>query len=147
MPTLPWSLGPNAGFGVPEPDQSVLVLGSQLRLRSYRHVPGFLAAAMKIRNQVRVSDGAVGVSLIAQPARKTFWTLSAWTDEAAMHAFVRTAPHVGIMAEYHDRLHGTAFTQWTIEPRALPKQLSNAKELWAEARARLAPQLTKIGAD
>ncbi|HVJ98192.1 MAG TPA: DUF3291 domain-containing protein, partial [Acidimicrobiia bacterium] len=116
MPTLPWTPGPNT-----EPTARVIVLGSQLHLRSYRDVPGFVAAAMKIRKQVRGSDGAVGVSLIAQPARKTFWTLSAWTDEAALEAFVRTAPHVGIMGKYHDRLRGTAFTQWTIEPGALPK--------------------------
>ena len=141
MPTLPWTPGPSA-----EPDHPVVVLGSQLRLRSYRHVPGFLSAAMKIRKQVRGSEGAVGVSLIAQPGRKTFWTLSAWTDEAAMDAFVRTAPHVGIMGKYHDRLRGTTFAQWTIDRDALPKKLSTAKELWAEAREHLVPQLTKIGA-
>jgi hypothetical protein len=136
MPTLPWTPAQ-----VPEPPEPVVVLGSQLRLRSYRHVPSFLLAAMKIRKQVLASPGAVGVTLIAQPARKTFWTLSAWTDEAAMAQFVRAAPHVGIMQKFHDRLAGTAFAQWELEPAGLPKKLSNAKELWDEARTRLAPQL------
>ncbi len=48
MPTLPWTPGPSA-----QPTARVLVLGSQLQLRSYRDVPGFVAAAMKIRKQVR----------------------------------------------------------------------------------------------
>jgi hypothetical protein len=133
MPTLPWT-----PIDQPEPDASLLVLGSRLELRSYRDVPGFLRVSMKIRKQVRASRGAFGVSLIAQPARKTFWTLSAWSDEGAMHQFVRTEPHRSVMSKYHDRLADPQFVTWTEPARELPKPYSNAKALWRTAREKLA---------
>ena len=133
MPTLPWT-----AIEQPEPEAPALVLGSRLELRSYRDVPGFLRVAMRIRKQVRHSSGAIGLSLIAQPLRKTFWTLSAWSGDAAMNGFVRTEPHLSVMTRYHDRLTDPQFVTWTIDGRDLPKANSNAKQLWRDARARLA---------
>jgi heme-degrading monooxygenase HmoA len=133
MPTLPWTAA-----ATPEPGADTVVLGSRLRLRSYRDVIGFLRAAMKVRAQVRSSPGALGVSLIAQPSRKTFWTLSAWTDDAAIEEFVRTSPHREIMQRYHDRLDGASFTTWHRAGDGLPERNSTAKDLWREARERLA---------
>jgi len=133
MPTLPWTRAEQ-----PRSDASVVVLGSRLDLRAYRHIPGFVVAAMRVRRQVRSSPGAFGVSLIAQPARKTFWTLSAWADEDALERFVRTAPHTDVMARYHDRVTHTSFTTWSVEASDLPDPNSNAKKLWGEAKNRLA---------
>ncbi|MET0641036.1 MAG: DUF3291 domain-containing protein, partial [Jiangellaceae bacterium] len=113
---------------------------SRLQLRSARHIPGFFRSALKIRRQVRRSPGAIGVSLLAQPLRKTFWTLSAWIDQAALDMFVRTEPHAGIMARYHDRLVGPEFTTWTMSDPTMPKAWSNAKERWADGKGRLAAQ-------
>jgi len=132
MPTLPWTTG-----RVPDPGAEVLVLGSRLELAHYRDVPGFLIAAMKIRKQVRHSGGAIGVSLIAQPARKTFWTLSAWTDQQALEAFVGARPHRDVMEKFHDRLLDTGFETWTMAAAGLPEKNSNAKDLWRHARDRL----------
>lgn len=75
MPTLPWT-----GVEVPPPGSDAVVLGSMLQLRSYRHFLSSLRAAVQVRRQVRNSPDAVGVSLITQPTRKTFRTLSAWTS-------------------------------------------------------------------
>ena len=135
MPTLPWTVVEQR-----QPHSEVLFLASRLRLRSMRHVPGFLRAAFSVRRQVRRSPGALGVSLLAQPSRKTFWTLSAWTDQAALEAFVRTEPHLGIMGRYHDRLVNPEFITWTTAESSLPKAWSNAKERWVEGRQRLAAQ-------
>jgi hypothetical protein len=141
MATLPWTktdTHTNHIDADADGDGEVIVLGSRLELRRFRDIPGFLRAAMRIRKQVHTSPGAYGVSLIAQPARKTFWTLSAWADETTLQQFVRTAPHVGVMSRYHDRLDHATFTTWTHPAGALPAARSNAKALWNDARTRLA---------
>jgi hypothetical protein len=133
MATLPWASAPAAaGSG------EVTVLGSRLLLRRARDVPGFLRAAMQVRAQVRRSPGALGVSLVARPLRREFWTLSAWTGEDAIGAFVRTEPHAGVMRRYHDKLATAAFATFTQPASAVPKANSNAKDLWRQARERLA---------
>ena len=52
---------------------------------------------VKLRRQVLHTPGGLGVSMIAEPSRKTYWTLSAWTDQAALDHFVRTSPHSDAM--------------------------------------------------
>jgi hypothetical protein len=133
MPTLPWTVAQP-----PDADGDVVVLASRLRLRRYRDIPGFLGAATRIRTQVRGSTGAHGVSLIAQPLRKTFWTLSAWKDRAVLDAFVRAQPHVDVMTKYHGRLIDPLFTTWTVPAASAPRARSNAKDLWADGKERLA---------
>jgi quinol monooxygenase YgiN len=133
MATLPWT----TTAVTPDSDADVVVLGSRLELQSLRDVPGFLGAALKLRKQVLAMPGAVGVSLIANPTRKTFWTLSAWVDQASLDAFVATPPHVAVMQRYHERMVGSAFATWTAKTRDLPERRSNAKQLWIEAKRRL----------
>src|SRR6476469_9069335 len=133
MATLPWT----TTQATAEAERDAVVLGSRLELRAVRHVPGFLVAAMKLRKQVRAMPGALGVSLIAQPAHKTFWTLSACVDQASLDAFVATPAHRAVMRRYHDRMHGSAFTTFAVKAGNLPEPRSNAEELWTEAKQRL----------
>jgi len=133
MATLPWT----STAVTPDPDTDVVVLGSRLELRSRRDVPGFLGAALKLRRQVRAMPGAVGVSLIAQPTRKTFWTLSAWVDQTALDAFVAKPPHEAVMTHYRPDMAAATFATFTIRPTELPRPNSNAHDLWELARRRL----------
>jgi len=134
MPTLPWAPGRAAA----QPTGAVVVLASRLELQSFWPIIGFVRAALAVRKQARESPGALGVSLIAQPTRKTFWTLSAWVDQPSLDAFVATPPHVAVMHRYHERMVDSAFTMWTVKTRDLPERRSNAKELWTAAKRRLA---------
>lgn len=137
MPTLPWTPVEDAA-----PDDVVVVLGSKLELRSYFHTLGFLRAARRVRRQLRHSPGALGVSLIAEPLRKTFWTLSAWSDGSQLDAFVGNLPHADVMRRFHDRLTEASFTTWNHRAAALPAPKSSAEELWREAKDRLATSTT-----
>jgi hypothetical protein len=134
MPTLPWT----SSESHPELPEEVVVFGSRLELKSYTTIPGFLSAAMKVRKQVLSSPGAVGVSLIAQPTRKTFWTLSAWVDRASLDAFVSASPHREVMEKYGPQLSNPVFRAFEVRPPSIPEPKSQAKALWAEARARIA---------
>jgi hypothetical protein len=141
MATLPWTPAGATAAGQP-PAGTMLVLASRLELRRFRSVPGFLVAAMQVRRQVRRSPGAVGVSLVAQPGRRTFWTLSAWTDQVAIDAFFGTAPHRDIMRTFRDAMESASFVTWTVDAGELPAVHSNARELWRDARARLTTAAT-----
>lgn len=129
MPTLPWTTPESALPGV----EAAVVMASRLELRSTRHVPGFLRAAMAIRKQALGSPGALGVSLVAQPVRRTFWTLSAWADRAVLDAFVGAEPHRTMMRTYRPRMRGAEFTFYDQPVGSLPPS-------WEDARRRLAEQ-------
>lgn len=127
MPTLPWS----TAKGPPLEDTAdLVVMASWLQLRSMRDVPAFLWAALRIRRQMLDSPGVLGVSLIAKPVKRTFWTLSAWRDQAALSATVGRQPHRDVMKRFHPKLAGSRFITWTAPASALPPS-------WPEALRRL----------
>jgi hypothetical protein len=106
-------------------------MATQLNLGSLRSVIGFLRASVKVRRQVLASPGALGVSLIAHPFSKRFFTLSAWTDQEAINQFVITQPHRGVMKRYNDKMDQPVFVSWSVPAASLPPT-------WAEAQQRLA---------
>ena len=79
MPALPW-----IGVSEPQADATYVVMASRLPLRSYARIPSFLRATSRIRRQLATADGLVGYSLDAKLLAKTFWTLSAWRNQAAL---------------------------------------------------------------
>lgn len=116
MPALPWT----APKPTPTAADPVTVMASRLELRWLRDVPRFLAAALRIRRQMLGSPGALGLSLIARPLRRTFWTLSAWQDQAALSATVGREPHRQIMRRFRPRIASSAFVTWTAPATAMP---------------------------
>ncbi len=101
-----------------------------LPLRSYRTIPRFLRLTSAVVGQLEGTGGLVGYSLLAQPARRRFWTLSAWTDRRALDAFVRRMPHLGVMGDLRPHMGPTRFTAWTVLGSTLPIS-------WTEATERL----------
>jgi hypothetical protein len=122
MPTLPWT--------TPKPprpgDGPVTVMASRLELSRLRDVPPFRSAALRIRRQMLGSPGALGVSLIAKPLHRTFWTLSAWQDQAALSAAVGREPHSQLMKRFQPRMAGSGFVTWTTLATELPISWDNA---------------------
>ncbi|MDX1892192.1 hypothetical protein [Mycolicibacterium sp. 050158] len=127
MPTLPWTA---AKAGVPR-GTDVIVMASRFDLRSWRDVLPFLLAAFRIRRQMLNSTGAVGVSLIARPTQRTFYTLSAWQDRDALDAAVGRRPHVETMTRFGPRMAGSRFASWTAPAS------TGVPPTWAEAYDRL----------
>jgi hypothetical protein len=98
-------------------------------------LPGFLRAAMAIRRQVLGADGAVGVALNTALPRRTFFTLSAWRDRAALNAFVRSEPHVSTMRRYRPAMSDGRFVFWNTTADKLPPSWSEAEQRLREATA------------
>ncbi|GAB2842184.1 hypothetical protein GCM10022221_46700 [Actinocorallia aurea] len=127
MPTLPWtSLEPPAA-------PSVLVMASRLEVRSFRNVPGFLLSSLALWRQARRAPGAHGVALKADLLRRTFWTLSAWKDEAAVRAYASAEPHRSAMRAKRSVMRESTFVFWTAPTDDLPVG-------WDEARRRVEDQ-------
>ncbi len=129
MPALPW-FRISAG----DPTAELTVMASRLPLRHYRHIPGFLRWTLRVRGQLLEAPGLVGYSLDAHLFRKTFWTLSAWTDQKAMEAFVRRDPHRSAMAAIRPHMGESTFVFWTVTAADLPIT-------WSVARRRIEPSV------
>ena len=125
MPTLRWS-----GEVGTDPSSELVVMASRLPLMRYRSVPAFLRATIAIRRQLSTAPGLIGHSLKADLMRKTFYTLSAWSDESALNRFAAAQPHRDYVAAVRPRMLPTTFTTWRASGEDVPVS-------WAEAHRRL----------
>jgi Domain of unknown function (DUF3291) len=125
VPALPW-----IPVHQPAPASEMVVMASHFRVKGYRHVLPFLVDSMRVLAQIRRADGALGVSLVARPLRREFYTLSAWPDRAAINAVVGSEPHRSVMRRQRVAMAKSVFTFWTAPAGALPLT-------WAEAEERL----------
>jgi quinol monooxygenase YgiN len=123
MPPLPWRSRSKA-----DPDQEYLVMASRLPLRSYRTIPTFLRLTLSVARQLERTDGLVGYTLLAQPTKKTFWTLSAWTDQRHLDAFAGTMPHLAVIRKLRPQMGQTKFAFWTVPGSKLPITWDEATE-------------------
>ncbi|WP_051468423.1 DUF3291 domain-containing protein [Actinomadura oligospora] len=134
MPTLPW-IAPEPA----EPGGEALVMASRLEVRSLRHVPGFLLASMALLRQARRSPGAWGISLRAEPWRRTFWTLSAWSGRDALNAYASAEPHRSTMRAKRTVMRESTFVFWNVPASDLPIS-------WDEVERRIAEKRGEDGA-
>ncbi|WP_460061632.1 DUF3291 domain-containing protein [Streptomyces sp. YKOK-I1] len=128
MPTLRWTT-----VSTPAPDTEAFVMASRLEVRSLKDVPRFFLKSLAAWKQVCGAPGAYGASLIAEPLKRTFWTLSAWEDEAALRTYTKTEPHKSIMNGLRPTMKDSVFTFWQVPAAGLPID-------WTDARRRLAEQ-------
>jgi hypothetical protein len=113
-----------------EPARSYLVMASYLPLTRITSTVRFLRAVTAIRKQLADADGLVGYTLRAKPLARDYWTLSVWTDDSALHAFMRAPPHVQLMGSLKPYMGATKFVQWEIAS-------ADGRPSWAGALDRL----------
>jgi heme-degrading monooxygenase HmoA len=123
MPALPWTQ-----MSEPDPEATYVVMASRLPLRSYARIPSFIRATGRIRRQLATADGLVGYSLDARMAAKTFWTLSAWRDQAALDAFARSEPHHDLVAAIRPHMGPTTFVTWHSSGSEVPVKWERARQ-------------------
>jgi hypothetical protein len=123
MPAIPWRTVAKA-----QPDRNYLVMASRLPLQSRRTVPRFMVLTLSVVRQLGRTNGVIGYSLLAQPLKGTFWTLSAWNDQSALDAFVRTMPHLGVIGKLRPHMGPTKFATWTVSGTAVPVTWDDAIE-------------------
>src|SRR5690348_12741021 len=104
MPTLKWT-----GREGVELTGEVVVMASRLPLQRYRSIPAFMRATVAIRRQLATAGGLIGHSLKADLLRKTFYTLSAWTDDSTLSHFSAGQPHRDYVAAIRPKMLPTTF--------------------------------------
>ncbi|MCY0954253.1 DUF3291 domain-containing protein [Streptomyces sp. H27-S2] len=130
MPTIPWMPGPAAGSATADAGH-VVVMASKLRVASLLDVPRFFLLSLVVWKQVRSAPGVIGASLRAEPMKKTFWTLSAWSDQESLDRFSRSDPHARIVSRLRKVMDGSVFVFYPVDHDSLPVA-------WDDAVARLA---------
>ncbi|WP_019634393.1 DUF3291 domain-containing protein [Actinomadura atramentaria] len=126
---LPWTV-------VAKDDGEAVIMASRFRLQHVRRSPAFLLDALRVRRQALRARGALGVSLRAHPLRGEFWTLSAWTDRAALAAYARADPHAAVRERAAAWTRDAEFVFWTVPAESLPGPRA-AASLWEDAERRV----------
>jgi quinol monooxygenase YgiN len=99
-----------------------------LRIRSWAYYPAFLFATLRVAWQAKKADGNLAVELL-RDRRNTFWTLTSWSSEAAMKAFMRAKPHGPAMRKLLEWCDEAALVHWSQSGAELPS--------WEEAHRRM----------
>ncbi|CAJ64840.1 MULTISPECIES: antibiotic biosynthesis monooxygenase [Frankia] len=154
MPTIPWTAprdgkargaepegtsaagrtggaGGAGGAGDAIEDGAIEVMASHFVLTSTRHTIAMLRSALAVRRAVLAAPGALGVSLVARPLRREYFTLSAWMDRAALDAFVGNPHHRQAMRRLGPAMAQARLVHW--HPPA-----SAGAPTWAQAHEHLA---------
>ncbi len=106
----PWK-----SLGALEPRHEYLVLASSIPPKSVRSTWKLFRGSAAVRRQLIGTEGVVGFSMLAQPLRKRYATLSVWRDQAALDAFEHAPPHDGLMTALIAEMDATKFVRWTIQ--------------------------------
>lgn len=85
---------------------------TRLRVRSWRLLPEFLWLTIRIRRQIRRSEGFLAGALSTAP-RLTFWTTTLWADDVTMKRFRDTDPHRRAMVRLLDLCDEASLVRWS----------------------------------
>ena len=105
-----------------------LISVTRLRVRSFRYLPLFIFYTLLSARQAKRASGNLGTGLLRE-ANSTFWTRTAWRDEAAMRSFMMTGAHRRVMPKLLDWCDEASVVHWTQEAAELPD--------WHEAHWRM----------
>jgi hypothetical protein len=101
---------------------------TRVRLRSWRFVPLFVPHSLRSVRQLRLAPGFLGGKMLAE-RNLAFWTVTAWTDEAAMRAYMLGGDHRAAMPKLFDWANEASVARWETPDPVLPD--------WPEADRRM----------
>ena len=117
-------------MGALEPDVAYVVLASSIPPKSMRSTWKLFRGSRAVRRQLLDTDGVMGFSMLAEPFRRHYATLSVWRDEAALERFSAAHPHDQLMVALSPEMGATKFVRWSITG-------ADGYPSWAEALDRL----------
>lgn len=110
---------------------------TRLRLRSPLYLPQFLLNVLRSTWQVINTPGFKGGKLLVD-ANQTYWTMTAWEEQAAMKIYRNAGAHRQVMPKIQDWCDEASIVHWRQEDNNLPD--------WIEVHQRLIKEghLTKL---
>jgi hypothetical protein len=97
----------------------VLISLTRLRVRAWRFLPGFLLGTLRARQQAVRAAGFRGGRLLVDRSR-TYWTITAWQDEASMRAYRGSGAHGKVMPRLLEWCDEASVLHWSAETAELP---------------------------
>jgi heme-degrading monooxygenase HmoA len=123
-PPVPWKQITSA-----DPSRQYVAFTSCFFLKSPLRAVSFLARSLKIMKQADTAPGIVGWSLGPNLPTLEFYTLSAWEDDAALKAFIKSADHGVALKQFeHDLRKKSIFVHYKVLGRDLPLTWPDALE-------------------
>ena len=110
-----------------------LISVTRLRVRAFRYLPSFIFYSLLSARQAKHATGNLGTGLLRE-ARRTFWTRTAWQDEAAMRAFMMAGAHRRVMPKLLDWCDEASVVHWTQDSPELPDWHEAHRRIIAEGR-------------
>jgi len=101
---------------------------TRLRLRSALYEVPFIWHALRSNAQARRAEGCLAITTRRQSG--VYWTLSVWTNKAAMRAFMLSGAHRTAMPKLAGWCDEASVSSWQQEGNALPA--------WTDAEQRMA---------
>ena len=101
---------------------------TRLRIRSPEYLEQFVAALPDVYAQAASAPGLLGTDLLPD-AHDAYWTMSTWTDRAAMRAYMTSGAHGAVMPDLREWCDEAHVAHWEQEDDTLPT--------WQEAHRRL----------
>lgn len=111
----------------------MLISVTRLRIRSWLYFPSFALHANRSAKQAAAAPGNLSVHLL-RDRKNTYWTMTAWADEAAMKTFMSAGAHGAVMRKLLDWCDEAALVHWTQESAELPDWIDAHRRLQQEGR-------------
>ena len=80
-------------------------MDTELVLRRYRDVPGFVLSSLRVKRQLKGTEGVEQFRLKANFLRKRFTTTSTWVDNDALQRFIAAGAHRDAMRTAPATIH------------------------------------------
>ncbi len=106
---------------------------TRLKLGSLWFLPQFLWANNSINRQVARSRGFLRGRLLVDKGL-TFWTTTAWNDEASLKAFRDSGPHKAAMRKLPAWCSEATSLHWTQESDNLPDWMQGYERILKDGR-------------
>lgn len=117
-------------IGDVHPDQPYLAILTHYPLKAGRRTSRVLSYVRLVQRRLDRCEGLVGYAFRANFYRQQLWTLSVWTDEAALRTFLDDVTHQQASEDLAAYVERPQTRQWRISGADVPPS-------WDDALARL----------
>jgi hypothetical protein len=123
MTKLPWRHGE-----LGEASGPLLVSATRFTYKSLWDMPGVYWNGLRLRRAWPRFPGSIGVSISADMARRSTYTISLWRSEEDLKKFVSHPEHLKLMRAYRPRMRSSSMATWTVESFSLAQAWRRARQ-------------------
>jgi len=109
-----------------DPDTGYLAVLTHYPLKAARRTSRVLSYVRLVQRRLDRCDGLIGYAFRANFYRQQLWTLSVWTDEAALQAFLDDVIHQQASEDLITYVKKAETRQWLIAGRDVPPSWDDA---------------------